>query len=156
MHTQEQYFDKVTAIKVIAENGKSQASDDVEKNTYENIIQLATELASDFKPGNEMNAVASDSMVKEAWNASEEVSVMEDNLQTIVSVMEDNLQTIIAGYADLIGRAYTNDENEGFTFIGILYAEEDIYYVMSHKDSTKQTWVSCTIDLSTAGYSLSD
>jgi hypothetical protein len=66
MHTQEQYFDKVSAIKVIAENGKNQASDDVEKNTYENIIQLASELASDFKPGNEMNAVASDSMVKEA------------------------------------------------------------------------------------------
>jgi hypothetical protein len=70
--------------------------------------------------------------------------------------MKDNLQTIITGYADLIGRAYTNDESEVFTFIGILYAEEDIYYVMSHNDSTKQTWVSCTIDLSTAGYSLSD
>lgn len=70
--------------------------------------------------------------------------------------MDENLQNIIAGYSDLIGRKYVDEKDETFTFVGILYAEEDIYYVLSHDDSSKQTWVSCVIDLSGAGYTLSD
>lgn len=71
-----------------------------------------------------------------------------------MSEMETNLENIVAGYSSLIGRKYVSEDNEIFTFLGILYAEEDIYYVMSHDDSNRQTWISCVMDLDSCGYSL--
>lgn len=53
MYPKEQYFDKVVAIKEIAEGGVKNSCDIEDKNIYENIIQLATELASDFKANKE-------------------------------------------------------------------------------------------------------
>lgn len=50
MHTRDQYYDKVSAIKTIANNGLLEEGDATNKAYYENIIQLATQLQYDFRP----------------------------------------------------------------------------------------------------------
>ena len=62
---------------------------------------------------------------------------------------------LVAKYGDLIGKRYKHPQDGIAYFVGIMWGEDDLYYVMYRREK-EPVFVSCVMDIEQCGYVLAE
>lgn len=63
----------------------------------------------------------------------------------------ENFTALVHKYDDRIGETLFDEDGESYIFNGIMWAEDDFYYMLLDEDSVYHH-VSCVVNLDQAGY----
>ena len=69
-------------------------------------------------------------------------------------ICKGNLQAIVKETSPYFDRWYKDEKGRKYTFVGVLIASDDYYYIMSSHDNGRPMYLSCVGNIENHGFEL--
>jgi hypothetical protein len=69
-------------------------------------------------------------------------------------ICHGNWRQLVKECTPLFGRQYIDNKGEIFYFVGLVWAEDDLYFEMYSKKTKRTVWLTCVGSIENQGYTL--